>query len=344
VKAAFVLAALLAAQPFQPARPGRVFAFPRDHGSHPEFATEWWYFTGHLWTASGARYGYQLTFFREALPAGDYRGSDAWRTDQIHMAHAALTDVRGGVFTFDERLNREGIPASAATGRLDLRNASWKARMDGATIRLAFSVRDADLELELDAAAPPVVFGENGVVRKGDDPAAASHYVTFPRLATRGRIGGEAVAGTSWMDHEFSSSQLSPGQVGWDWAGIQLKDGRSLMMYRLRRADGSQDPWSLVSEVDAEGRLARATRSFRLQGGAWRSPSGAEYPLPLRLEAFGEAWTLAPLVPGQELRTRQGARITYWEGACRVLDAQGHEAGDAYVELTGYAHSMAGRF
>ena len=347
--AALVLAAVAALAPFQPARPGRVFEFPRDHGSHPAFATEWWYFTGHLWSADGSRrYGYQLTFFREALPAGSYRGSPAWRTDQIHMAHAALTDAGRGTFRFDERLNREGIPASAATGRLDLRNASWTARMEGTTIRLAFSVGDADLELELAAPGPPVIFGEGGIVRKGDDPDAASHYVTFPRLATRGRLRGplaEELHGTSWMDHEFSSSQLSRGQVGWDWAGIQLRDGRSLMLYRLRRADGSQDPWSLASEVDAAGRLARATRSFTLQGGPWRSPaSGATYPLPLRVEAFGETWTLAPLVPGQELATRQGARITYWEGACRVLDAKGREAGDAYVELTGYAHSLAGRF
>jgi len=347
--AALLLSSVLAAQPFQPALPGRVFQFPRDHGSHPAFATEWWYFTGHLWSADGARrYGYQLTFFREALPAGAWRGTEAWRTDQIHLAHAALTDVAKGTFRFDERLNREGIPASAAAGRLDLRNASWTARMEGTAIRLAFSVGDADLELDLEAPGPPVVFGENGIVRKGDDPAAASHYVTFPRLATRGRLKGpvaETLHGVSWMDHEFSSSQLSRGQVGWDWAGVQLRDGRSLMMYRLRRADGSQDPWSLVSEVDAAGRIRRATRSFRLQGGGWKSPaSGAEYPLPLRLEAFGETWTLAPLVPAQELRTRQGPRITYWEGACRVLDAQGREAGDAYVELTGYAHSMAGRF
>jgi len=348
--APLLLAALLAPAPFRTAQPGYAFRFPRDHGAHPAFATEWWYFTGHLWSADGARrYGYQLTFFREGLAAGGYRGSPAWRSDQIHLAHAALTDVAAGTFAFDQRLNREGLPAAAAEGRLDLRNAGWSARMAaGGGIHLAFTVGAADLELDLDPAGPPVVFGQDGIVRKGDAAGAASHYVTFPRLATRGRLTGartEALHGISWMDHEFSSSQLAPVQVGWDWAGIQLRDGRSLMAYRLRRADGSQDPWSLVSEVDAAGRLARATRTFTLTGGAWRSPaSGAVYPLPLRLEALGETWTLEPLVPGQELRTRSGTAITYWEGACRVLDGQGREAGDAYVELTGYAHSMQGRF
>jgi len=348
--AVLALAAVLALQPFRMAKPGYAFQFPRDHGAHREFSTEWWYFTGHLWSADGARrYGYQLTFFREALPAGSYRGSGAWRSDQIHLAHAALTDVKEGRFTFDERLNREGIPASSAEGRLELRNAGWKAAMDPAgKIHLEFTVGKANLALDLAPAGPPVIFGENGCVRKGEDPSAASHYVTFPRLETRGTLTGgraDTLHGLSWMDHEFSSSQLSPGQEGWDWAGIQLRDGRSLMVYRLRGAGGAQDPWSMVSEVDARGRLARATRSFTLTGGAWKSPdSGASYPLPLRLEALGETWTLAPLVPAQELRTRTGTRITYWEGACRVLDAQGREAGDAYVELTGYAHTMQGRF
>ena len=349
--APLLLAALLALAPFRTAQPGYAFLFPRDHGAHPAFATEWWYFTGHLWSADGARrYGYQLTFFREGLAAESWRGSPAWRSDQIHLAHAALTDVAAGTFAFDQRLNREGLPAAAAEGRLDLRNAGWSAKMAAhGGVHLTFTVGAADLELDLDPAGPPVVFGQDGIVRKGDAAGAASHYVTFPRLATHGRLTGarsEDLHGVSWMDHEFSSGQLAPDQVGWDWAGIQLRDGRSLMAYRLRRADGSQDPWSLVSEVDASGRLARAARTFTLTGtGSWRSPaSGAVYPLPLRLEALGGSWTLEPLVKDQELRTRSGTAITYWEGACRVLDGQGLEAGDAYVELTGYAHSMQGRF
>lgn len=348
-----LLPLLLAAAPapFRTAQPGYVFQFPRDHGAHPGFSTEWWYFTGHLWSADGRqRYGYQLTFFRKGLPARAWTGSPAWRTDQIHLAHAALTDVTEGSFRTEERLNREGIPAGAAAGALELRNAGWTARMGGGgRIHLDFSVGDASLELDLDPATPPVVFGEAGVTRKGADPAAASHYLSFPRLASTGllrRSGRETpLRGTSWMDHEFSSSQLSPGQVGWDWAGLQLRDGRSLMVYRLRGADGGQDPFSTLTEVAADGHILRATRDFQLTGGAWRSPaSGAVYPLPLRLRAWGEAWTLEPLVPDQELRTRLGASITYWEGACRVRDGSGREAGEAYVELTGYAHSMQGRF
>ena len=348
-----VLLALAPAAPlqaFRTARPGYGFQFPRDHGAHPDFGMEWWYFTGHLWSADGARrYGYQLTFFRKALAAGAWTGSPAWRSDQIHLAHAALTDVSGDRFQTEARLNRAGIPAGAATAGLDLRNGGWSARMAGdGRIHLDFTVGEAALELELAPGTPPVVFGEDGVSRKGADPAAASHYLCFPRLASRGRLvrpgAQETLTGTSWMDHEFSSSQLAPGQVGWDWAGIQLRDGRSLMLYRLRGASGAQDPWSVLTEVGRDGRRLRTTRAFTLSGAAWTGPSGAVYPLPLRLEAWGERWSLEPLVADQELRTRAGTAITYWEGACRVRDGQGRECGDAYVELTGYAHSMQGRF
>ncbi len=338
---------------FAVARPGYAFRFPRDHGSHPAFRTEWWYFTGHLWSADGTRrFGYQLTFFRQASPKAAWTGSPAWRTDQIHLAHAALTDEAGRRFRVSERLNREGIPAGSAQDRLAVFNESWRAEMgaDG-RIALRMQAEDAKLDLVLTAATPPVVFGGDGVSRKGADPTAASHYVTFPRLATAGalRLGGAApvpVSGPSWMDHEFSSNQLSEGQVGWDWAAIQFRDGRHLMAYRMRLQDGGQDPFSSATEVDAKGRIARTTRDFALRPkGRWTSPaSKTSYPLPLELEAWGERWTLVPLLKEQELRTARSTGITYWEGACRVLDASGREVGDAYVELTGYAHSLKGRF
>lgn len=338
---------------FAVARPGYRFAFPRDHGSHPAFRTEWWYFTGHLWSADGTRrFGYQLTFFRQASPKAAWTGSAAWRTDQIHLAHAALTDEAGRRFRVSERLNREGLPAGAALDRLAVFNEAWRAEMgpDG-RIAIRFKAEDARVELTLDPATPPVVFGEDGVSRKGADPTAASHYVTFPRLASTGTLtfgNGTplAVSGHSWMDHEFSSNQLSEGQVGWDWAAIQLRDGRHLMAYRMRLKDGGQDPLSSVTEVDAKGRITRATRDFAMRPkGRWTSPaSKAAYPLPLELEAWGQRWTLQPILENQELRTARSTGITYWEGACRVLDGSGREVGDAYVELTGYAHSLKGRF
>ncbi len=332
---------------FKVARPGHRFEFPRDHGSHPEFRTEWWYWTGHLQDGEGRAYGFQLTFFRQASPPAAWKGSAAWRSDQIHLAHAALTDISAGRFHTEERLDRGGLMAGAAEGTASVFQGSWSADLQ----RLQFQVRGRRLDLRLEALTPPVVFGEGGVSRKGADPTAASHYVTFPRLRATGTLQApgapaQAVTGLAWMDHEWSSNQLDASQVGWDWTGIQLSDGRSLMAYRLRRADGSQDPWSSASLVDAAGRITARTRDFRMEAPApWVSPrSRARYPLPLRLEAFGEVWTLEPLVVDQELGTERAGGITYWEGACRVRDAAGQDRGRAYVELTGYAHSLKGRF
>ena len=338
---------------FATAQPGYRFTFPRDHGSHPAFRTEWWYLTGHLWAEGGnRRFGYQLTFFRQASPLADWKGSSAWRSDQIHLAHAALTDEAGRRFLVDERLDRAGLLAGSAPDHLGVFQRDWRVDQDASGhIHLAMSVRGAHLALTLDATTPPVIFGEDGVSRKGADPSAASHYITFPRLRGQGSLrlpegATLAVQGEGWMDHEFSSNQLATDQVGWDWAGVQLRDGRHLMAYRLRRQDGSQDPFSTLTEVDAAGRVRRSTHTFTLSGaGAWRSPaSQATYPIPLVLEAWGEHFTFVPVLQDQELRTGRSTGITYWEGACRVLDPSGREIGEAYVELTGYAHSLKGRF
>lgn len=338
---------------FATAKPGYTFAFPRDHGSHPAFRTEWWYLTGHLWTQDASRrFGYQLTFFRQASPRTAWAGSAAWRSDQLHLAHAVLTDESGHRFLVDERLDRAGLLAGSAEDQLDVFQQDWRVEQrPSGQIHLRMTVRGAVLELDLAPATPPVIFGEQGVSRKGADPSAASHYITYPRLESRGHLRlpegpSLAVHGLGWMDHEFSSNQLDQGQVGWDWAGIQLRDGRSLMAYRLRRRDGSQDPFSTVTEVDAKGRILRSTHAFEMRGaGAWRSPgSGATYPIPLVLEAWGQRFTLVPVLPDQELRTGRSTGITYWEGACRVLDGAGQDVGQAYLELTGYAHSLKGRF
>ena len=252
----------------------------------------------------------------------------------------------------DERLDRAGLLAGASEKGLSVFQHDWRADQEASgRIHLHMSVRGATLDLILDSTAPSVIFGEDGVSRKGADPSAASHYITFPQLQARGSLRlpeGPVlpVQGRGWMDHEFSSNQLASDQVGWDWTGIQLRDGRSLMSYRLRRGDGSQDPYSTLTEVTASGRIRRSTHIFSLKAvGTWRSPaSGATYPLPLALEAWGERFTLVPVLADQELRTGRSTGVTYWEGACRVLDGEGREVGDAYVELTGYAHTLKGRF
>ncbi len=335
---------LTTADGFAVPQPGRVFSFPRDHGSHPEFKIEWWYLTGHLFAENGRRFGYQATFFRSAAPD---------KSTHLYLAHMALIDVTTGKFYHQERLNREGWDAGSSTTTLDLHNGPWSLRFtDPAAERMELrgGVRaELGFTLSLSPIKPLVVFGENSVSRKGAAPTAASYYLTFTRLRTEGvlTLGEESlrVTGETWMDHEISSSQLDQNQVGWDWVSIHFKDGRDLMFYRLRLRDGSSDPASSLTWVDAVGATRKSDFKWDVLD-RWTSPAtGAEYPISVRLTttdpATGKAvaLTLVPLAKDQELTGNLGG-IPYWEGACRVLDADGREIGDAYMELTGYAKDL----
>ena len=347
-------------------QPGRHFVFPRDHGSHPEFAIEWWYVTGHLMAAGPARFGFQATFFRRALvPPGatNVSSSVAFGNDQIYLAHMALVNQTTGEFLFQEKLNRDGWDASASTNTMDVRNGNWSlrlaARQGSAPERFELQGTvgaDVAFALNLIPQKPLVIFGTNGVSRKAADPRAASHYLTFPRLAANGTLTLDEtnliVTGEAWMDHEFSSSQLGAGQVGWDWLSLQLFDGREVMAYRMRRRDGSTDPFSTVAWIDALGRVRQVGPDQFMWAvlGHWHSPkSGADYPSLVRLEALNPAtgktaiFIVEPVVADQELTGKVGG-VGYWEGACRVLDENKTVIGRAYMELTGYAKSLQGRF
>ena len=346
---------------FDVPQPGHVFVFPRDHGSHPTFKLEWWYLTGHLFGPHGERFGFQSTVFRKAAkPALDPTNFSApmprFRNDEFFLVHAALVDVTTGQFLHTERLARSGWDASAAVETLSVQVGDTHLTFEDSTKeRIALNTRlqkDAALSLILQPLKPLVIFGENGLSRKGDSPTAASWYLTFPRLKATGTLTLKdkqlPVTGEVWMDHEISSSQLSSEQVGWDWAGIQLDDGRELMVYRLRHKDGSTDRASALSWVDRSGQatIQHADAFSWDASGIWKSPhSNAPYPLPVRLRTTdpqtGEPveFSLSPLVQDQELQgTFSG--VPYWEGACRVL-RNGKNVGSAYVELTGYSGSLS---
>ena len=358
--------ATLTANGYAIPQPGRQFVFPRDHGSHPEFAIEWWYVTGHLTAANQSEFGFQATFFRRALtPPGatNNSASPAFGNDQIYLAHMALVEKTAGIFRYQERLNRAGWDAAAATNTLDVRNGNWSLQLApeksgaGEIFQLQATVgAGAAFILNLSPKKPIVVFGTNGVSRKAADFQASSHYLTYPRLAAAGTLTLDetnlAVSGEAWMDHEFSSSQLGAGQVGWDWLSLQLFDGSELMAYRMRRADGSTDPFSTVAWIDAHG-VVRQTGPDKFQWKIlqhWRSPkTGSEYPSLVQLTAENpvtsetEIFMVQPCVADQELAGRVGG-VAYWEGACRVLDKNKKEIGRAYMELTGYGESLNGKF
>ena len=346
-------------------QPGHRFEFPRDHGNHPDFKIEWWYVTGHLSAEGGRRFGFQATFFRSAGPRGAADVNPSFGSGQIFLAHMALLDVATGKFLHQEKLNRAGWDAASASGTLDVRNGAWSLRLADPTdpsptprLELTGGIRaDAAFTLTLTPAKPLVIFGENGVSRKGADPTAASYYLTFSRLRAAGELtlatDGDATAapeklrvtGEAWMDHEISSSQLSAGQVGWDWLSVQFTDGRELMLYRLRLADGTADPASTLTWVDPAGQTQRAPFTLEVLD-RWTSPAtGATYPSRLRLATTdpgtGTAVRLLvePLAKNQELTGALGG-IPYWEGACRIRDESGRELGSAFLELTGYAQAL----
>lgn len=329
-----------------------VFEFPGDHGSHPEFRIEWWYITGHVRDRDGERYGFQATFFRYAL--NPYYGEEAslFGTNQLFMAHMALSDLGGGKFYHEERLNRNGWDAFARVDDMEMFNGNWSLRRTfDERMELEASIRgDVQMAFTLEPLQPKVFFGDNGLSRKGADRSACSWYITFPRLRVTGSLELEgnqlAVHGEAWMDHEISSSQLGRDQVGWDWLSVRFHDGQEMMVYILRDKNGEPDPYSTLAWIDAEGNLKQVgPDQFTWSSvGSWTSPdTGAAYPIDVRLQGTrpdGRPFDLAvrPLMRQQELVGELGG-ISYWEGACDIYE-DGTPIGEAYMELTGYSESL----
>ncbi len=348
---------VLPAAGFARAEEPRAFTFPADHGPHPEFQTEWWYFTGNLVDTAGGRYGYQLTFFRRALAAPQNipeRTSD-WGTSQVYMAHFAVSDVPGNKFQSYERLQRGSAGLAGAEGeplfKVWLEDWSVDQQLDG-SIHLKAEQEGIDLDLTMTEGKPPVLQGNEGYSQKGPQAGNASYYYSLTRLESHGNLTlrGEkplVVSGLSWMDHEFSTSALSHGQIGWDWFALQLSDGSDLMVFSIRQADGTADPYSGGSYVKADGsKITLSREDFKITPlDNWTSPySGARYPSGWRVEVPGEGILveITPLLRDQENRLT----FTYWEGAVRITGSRDGKAidGYGYVELTGYAASMQGEF
>ncbi len=344
---------------FRPAAPGYQYRFPRDHGTHDEFRTEWWYYTGHLKTDGGRRFGYQVTFFRRGIePERTGANPSQWTIRQLYLAHVALSDLGRGRFRYAEKVSRAGLgKAGADAGRLHVWIDRWAAEASSsphAHHRLLAATDEFSLDLTVTPDKPPVVHGKGGVSRKGTAPPQTSHYYSLSRLETSGALTVDgtryAVDGLSWMDHEFGSGDLGEDLVGWDWFSVQLADRTELMLYRLRRADGTIAPVSSGTAIFPDGRT-RHLASTEMQVEVldhWSSPSsGGRYPSRWRvtIPSLSLTLNLHPLLADQELATSHSTQVTYWEGAVEV-SGQLHGApvsGQGYVELTGYAKPMRKR-
>jgi predicted secreted hydrolase len=324
----------------------RPFVFPADHGPHPEFRSEWWYFTGNLETADARQFGFELTLFRFALgPRAAASGGSAFRTNEIFMAHFAITDEEAKRFDARERTSRGALGlAGTATEPLRVWVKDWSITLEP-TGRWRLDARDGDmaLALALDTDVPPVAQGDGGLDRKGPEPGNASYYYSVPRLRARGSLetGGQTfdVTGRAWLDREWGTSALGSGVVGWDWFALQLADGGDLMFYRLRRAGGDASEFSGGTFVDATGRVTHlAARDVEVAAsGTWESRvTGSRYPSGwrLRVPTLDLALDVEPYLEDQEV----DLSVRYWEGAVRAAGNLGPARISAlgYVELTGY--------
>ena len=328
---------------------------PRDHGPHLNFQTEWWYYTGNLATGDGRHFGYQFTIFRRGFAPGESSRPSIFATNQVYFAHLALTDVEAGEHWASERFSRGAAGLAGGTADpLHIWLNDWSVdglAADGSRLRLQATHGDLHLDLVLEAEKPLVAHGNSGLSEKTIAPGNASYYLSYTRMKTAGTIevAGDPyeVTGSSWFDHEWSTSALGADDVGWDWFGLQLDDGRELMLYRIRRADGSVEPVSGGTLVEADG----TQRSLNVDEVSvevletWESPhSEARYPAAWRIE-IPTAWIVLevePYLADQEMNLS----FIYWEGAVAVRGTSEGKSisGWGYVELTGYHESMAGVF
>jgi predicted secreted hydrolase len=347
------------AEEFRQALPGKVFSFPQDHYSHPEFKTEWWYYSGHLRSLEKNRksYGYQLTFFRTAMTREVKSQKSKWSIRDLFFAHLAITDESANKFEYREKISRGSLGEAGASiykkdgepFRVWIEN--WSIQGKGLALR-EHHLKGGDQELGIELVLSPekntVIHGQNGISQKAEGEGHASHYYSITRLKTSGQVFLKEreipVQGLSWMDHEFGSNQLQEYQVGWDWFSIQMEDGTDLMFYQLRHRDGRPDPYSSGTIILPNGTFQHlALNMFQIDVlKKWKSEkSGATYPSgwKIKVPVHGIELTLTPMVSDQELLTEASTRVTYWEGSVKVDGRYQNNSvkGMAYVELTGYA-------
>ena len=343
----------LAQAEWKTALPGWNYEFPRDHGHHPDFKTEWWYFTGNIRTQEGMEFGYQLTFFRQGMidPEIPIPQSRFIQRD-IKFAHFAVSDISSKKFRHFQKLSRG---AYGEAGFDDGDRLAWIEnwsceRTGGHSFRLKAEDTGIVLDLLLESPATPVIHGENGISQKSEGAGRASHYYSLTRMETKGSIEIDGrkhvLTGATWFDHEWATNQLAANQTGWDWFSLQLEDGSDLMLFQIRTKEGGRDPYSSGTFVSQTGENQKIhLADFKLVPIEWwTSPkTKARYPV---------AWKIS--IPNRHLDLIVHARFqdqelaaepfSYWEGAVRAEGARDGQPvkGKGYLEMTGYAGRIIG--
>jgi len=340
----------VADEDFSKAVEKRKFIFPDDHGPHPEFRTEWWYFTGNLVSDDGKEFGYQFTIFRTALSKEKSERNSEWNSNQIYMAHFAVTDIDENKFYFDEKFSRDGNNlAGAQASPFKVWVEDWQiiqiqneVLFDLPIINVRAKTENFEIDFILESVKPFVLQGDEGLSQKGKQPGNASYYYSYTRLKTEGKIILEGkeffVNGFSWMDREWSTSALSEDQKGWDWFALQLDDNTEIMYYQMRKNDGTPDIFSKGVFVDETGssQLIKKDAVVLKVTGYWESPDGEKYPSGwnLRIPSKEIDLKITPTVKNQLM----DVAIRYWEGSVKIEGTKSGSktTGRGYVELTGY--------
>ena len=334
-----------AAAEFAPVVPGRMLAFPRDHGAHPAFRTEWWYVTAILRDAAGDELGVQVTFFR-SRPGVAEASSSRFAPRQLVLAHAAVADMKHGRLRHDQRAARTAFDlAGAAEDTTRTWLDDWSLALDGDTYVARILAREFTFDLRFRATQPVLPQGDGGYSRKGPLAEQASYYYSRPQLDVAGRVesAGRArdVTGRAWLDHEWSSEYMAASAVGWDWIGINLDDGGALMAFRMRNTI-SEQLWGAGTRRGADGR----TETFGPEAvrftprRSWTSPrTSITYPVAFDVSVGGVDYAITPMMDDQELDSRASTGTVYWEGAVRLTQG-GRPAGRGYLELTGYGGAL----
>jgi predicted secreted hydrolase len=338
---------------FKAARPGYHYEFPRDYFNHPDYQTEWWYYTGNLQTTDGRKFGFELTFFREGVNRDPAKVS-AWDIRDLYLANFAVSDLDGKKFFHTERSNRSGPGIAGADASLQkVWNGNWSVVCAEGAENLTAMADQFAINLNLRPEKPPVIHGENGISQKSGGEGRASHYFSETRLRTSGSLQIASikydVTGLAWMDHEFFTRQLAPDQVGWDWLSIQLDDHTELMLFRIRRKDGAVDPFSAGTFVDQQGHAHHLRiGDFQLEpahpneaSARWTSPeTRAMYPVRWKIRVPSLGITLEASTPllAQEITSDSRSVPNYWEGAVFLagFKNEGGLGGSGYLEMTGY--------
>lgn len=326
---------------FKPVLNPRQFSFPEDHGPHRDQRIEWWYFTGNVATENGERFGFQITFFRVGIVADliDPRRSP-WQAQDLFIGHAALTDINAGQYYQAERSQRATLGlAGAESAPLRIWLNDWFVKSeDGVNFTAHVQTPEFSLNIKLRPTKAPVLQGEEGLSRKGERPGEASYYYSLTRLATSGVVElGERklkVEGNAWLDREWSSAPLAADASGWDWFGLQFKTGQELMLYRIRRGDGTANRFTAGTWVDAAGRVTSlGEQDIKMQPigrASTRYPTRWLIEIPkLKIQLESNA-----AIENQEFR----GFVSYWEGAVNVVGRRDGLTlnGVGYMELTGY--------